>query len=229
VNLDLGTSLLVGLSVVDPADTDVARFFVYALLGADHDASPYTQADQRIHHLAAAGIRLVIDELRADVTKTLKDGTRGRLRIDYGDPKQPEPALKWLWRYVDGAKGAGELYGRALVVIAAEQYAARIVLPASQRTYRSQWGSHKDLAAKALRKLAGTHLPASLKQLDRAVARANKQAEDAQRGQRHATGDLIASNGALPNESADCQGVVDNVEDIDRVDADEAGEPAAGD
>ena len=28
-------------------------------------------------------------ELCADVTKTKKDGTRGRLRIDYGDPRQP--------------------------------------------------------------------------------------------------------------------------------------------
>jgi hypothetical protein len=72
------------------------------------------------------------------VTKTRKEGTRERLRIDYGDLKHPEPASTWLWRYVDGAKSAGELYGRALVVIALEQYAARIVLPASQRTYCTQ-------------------------------------------------------------------------------------------
>jgi hypothetical protein len=32
-----------------------------------------------------------------------------------------------MWRFVDGAKTAGELYGRALVVIAAEQYASRLV------------------------------------------------------------------------------------------------------
>ena len=30
------------------------------------------------------GIRLVIGEFRTDVTKTRKDGSRGRLRIDYG-------------------------------------------------------------------------------------------------------------------------------------------------
>ena len=35
------------------------------------------------------GIRLVIDEFRTDVTKTRKDGSRGRLRIDYGDPRKP--------------------------------------------------------------------------------------------------------------------------------------------
>jgi hypothetical protein len=129
----------------------------------------------------------VIGELRQDVTKTRKDGSRGRLRIDYGDARQPDAALRWLWRYVDAGRTAGELYGRCIVVIAAEQYAARMVLPASQRTYRQQWGSHNDLAAKALKKLAGPHLPASLKQLEKAVAAANKHAEEAQHAQRATT------------------------------------------
>jgi ParB/RepB/Spo0J family partition protein len=186
VNLDLGRGLLTGLSTVDPADVDVARFFAYALLGADYTAG-YGQAGERIHHLAVAGIRLVTDELRADVTKTRKDGSRGRLKMDYGNPREPEAALKWLWRYVDGAKTAGEIYGRALVVIAAEQYAARMVLPASQRTYRTSWGSHKGIAAKALKKIAEPHLPASLAQLERAVARAHKQAETAARTKPRAT------------------------------------------
>ena len=66
------------------------------------------QTGERVQHFAAAGIRLVIDELRADVIKTLKDGSRDRLRIGYGDPKQPEAALKWPWRYVvvPGAPGS---------------------------------------------------------------------------------------------------------------------------
>jgi hypothetical protein len=51
------------------------------LLGADHDSSPCTQTGERIAR-TAAGVRLAIDELRTDVTKTRKDGTRGRLRID---------------------------------------------------------------------------------------------------------------------------------------------------
>jgi hypothetical protein len=42
----------------------------------------------------------VIDELRADITKTRKDGSRGRLRIDYGDHRNPEAALQWLWKFV---------------------------------------------------------------------------------------------------------------------------------
>jgi hypothetical protein len=123
----------------------------------------------------------VIDEFRADVTKTRKDGSRGKLRIDYGDPRQPDQAVKWLWKFIDGAKTAGELYGRALVVIAAEQCASRLVVPASQRTPATRWSSHKDHAAKALRKLAGPHLPGSLAQLERAVKRAHREYDTALR------------------------------------------------
>jgi ParB/RepB/Spo0J family partition protein len=172
VNLDLGQGLLNGLSTVDPASLEVAKFYVYSALGGDY-SSGYRQAGERIHHLAVAGIRLVVGELRTDVTETRKDGSRGRLRIDYGDQREPGAALKWLWRYVDAAHSAGELYGRGLVVISAEQYAARMVLPASQRSYRTAWSSHKDIAAKALAKLAGPHLPVSLKALERAIKRAH--------------------------------------------------------
>ena len=131
--------------------------------------------------LAVSGIRLVIDEFRSDVTKTRKDGSRGRLRIDYGDPREPDTAVKWLWKFMDGARSAGELYGRGLVVIAAEQYASRLVVPASQRSHPTRWSSHKDHAAKALRKLAGPHLPASLAELERAVKRAHRDCETAGR------------------------------------------------
>jgi hypothetical protein len=34
----------------------------------------------------------VIDDLRTDVTKTRKDGTRGRLRYDYGEHRGPRAA-----------------------------------------------------------------------------------------------------------------------------------------
>ena len=147
-----------------------------ALLGSDHDSSPYTQQGERVARLAVGGIRLVIEEFRQDVTKTLKDGNRGKLRIDYGDPRQPERAIRWLWRFIDGAKTAGELYGRALVVICAEQHASRLVVPGSQRTPATRWDSRRDQAAKALKKLAGPHLPGSLAQLEKAIARANRDA-----------------------------------------------------
>lgn len=218
INLDLGAGLLNGLSRVDPSDMDVARAYVYGLLGADY-GSGCTQTGERIHHLAVAGIRLVVGELRADVTKTKKDGTPGRLRIDYGDPREPDAALKWLWRYLDAAKTAGDLYGRGLVVICAEQYAKRMVLPASQRTYRMTWASHKDLAAKALRKLAGPHIPASLEQLERAVAKANKQADDAQR--QHRDHERAAAAGTEPVDADEPDREVDE----DDVESGEDSEP----
>jgi hypothetical protein len=92
-NLDLGWGLINGLATVDPTDMTVARFFAYALLGADYDQSPCTQAGERVAELAACGIRLVIEEFRTDVTKTRKDGSRGALRVDYGDPRKPEKAV----------------------------------------------------------------------------------------------------------------------------------------
>ncbi len=52
---------------------------------------------------ATRGIRLVVEEFRTDVTKTRKDGTRGAYRVDYGDPRKPEKAIAWLWKYLDAA------------------------------------------------------------------------------------------------------------------------------
>jgi ParB/RepB/Spo0J family partition protein len=183
-NLDLGVSLMHHLAAVEPDDMDVARFFVYALLGADHDKSPSTHTGERIARIAAGGVRLVVGDLRTDVTKTRKDGSRGRLRYDYGDHHDPQAAIVWLWKFIDAAKTAGELYGRALVVIAAEQYATRLVVPASQRIPATRWSSHKDIAAKALRKLAGPHLPASLTKLEQTVKRAHAAYDKAERAAR---------------------------------------------
>jgi hypothetical protein len=58
-------------------------------------------------------------------------------------------------------------------VIAAEQHAAWVVVPASQRMPATRWSSHEDIAAKALRSLAGPHLPTSLTRLEQAVKRAH--------------------------------------------------------
>ena len=114
----------------------------------------------------------MIEEFRTDVTKTRKDGTRGALRVDYGDPRKPEKPIAWVLKWLDSARTAGDLYGRAIVVLAAEQYASRLVVPSTQQHPPMRWSSHKDHARKALAKLAGPHLPASLKQLEKAVARA---------------------------------------------------------
>jgi hypothetical protein len=53
----------------------------------------------------------------------------------------------------------------------------------------TRWSSHKDLAAKALKKLAGPHVPASLSKLEQAVKRAHSafdKAEVAAREQQRA-------------------------------------------
>jgi hypothetical protein len=75
------------------------------------------------------------------------------------------------------------------MVIAAEQHATRLVVPASQRMPATRWSSHKDIAGKALRKLAGPHVPASLPKLEQAVKRAHAAYDKAQaevRGQQRA-------------------------------------------
>ncbi len=178
-NADLGRSLMNGLACVDPASMDVARLMVYSLLGPDWDTSPYTQTGDRIAELAARGIRLVIEEFRTDVTKTRKDGTRGALRVDYGDPRKPDQPIAWIWKWLDSARSAGDLYGRCLVILAAEQYASRLVVSSSQQHSPMRWSSHGDRARKALAKLAGPYLPASLKQLEKAVAKAKADHDDA--------------------------------------------------
>jgi hypothetical protein len=45
----------------------------------------------------------------------------------------------------------------------------------------TRWSSHKDIAAKALRKLAGPHVPASLTKLEQAVKRAHAAYDRAER------------------------------------------------
>lgn len=192
VNLDLGWALRNGLATVEPQDINVARFFVGAALGADYH-SGYGKTGELVCQLATSGIRLVIEEFRTDVTKTKKDGSRGALRIDYGDPHTPEDQVAWLWKFIDGARSAGELYGRALVVIAAEQYASRLVLPAGQQRPPLRWSSHKDQAAKALAKLAGPHLPVTLKQLEKAIARASAEYEQQLKALQTATSTATAA------------------------------------
>jgi hypothetical protein len=76
------------------------------------------------------------------------------------------------------------LYGRALVVIAAEQCASRLVVPSSQQHSPMRWPSHKDHARKALAKLAGPHLPATLKQVEKAVVKAHSEQQNATSGVR---------------------------------------------
>ena len=67
--------------------------------------------------------------------------------------------MKWLWKFVDGAKTAGELYGRALVVFACQHYANQLALPTSQRRGSVLPSSHRDTARKAFEKLTKQGCP----------------------------------------------------------------------
>jgi hypothetical protein len=111
---------------------------------------------------------LVLDEHRTTTTPTLKSGQPGKTKVSYAEP---EDALKWLRKFVDGAKSAGELYGRALVVFACQHYANQIALPTSQRRGSVLPSSHRDTARKAFEKLTKTVLPASHRELARAIER----------------------------------------------------------
>ena len=110
---------------------------------------------------------------RKDVTKTKKDGTRGRLKIDYGDRQvanNPAAAIKWLWKFIDGAKPAGEALRpgagghrrRAL-------RRPRIVLPSSQRHHPAAPRLSQGPGGESAGEARGPHVPASIKQLSKAI------------------------------------------------------------
>jgi ParB/RepB/Spo0J family partition protein len=164
-NLDLGTALLQKLATVDPGDMDVARFFAFGLLGPDARGYLGT-GDHTVAAIAANGIRLVFEQHRTTTTPKLKSGEPGRTKVSYGEV---EDAAKWLWSFIDGAKSAGELYGRVLVVFAAQHYAQNLVLPTSQRRPSVLPRTRKDTARKAFERITKNVLPASYTHLQRAL------------------------------------------------------------
>lgn len=170
VNLDIGAALVDGLATVDPANMDVARFFTYGLLGPAPGS--YGAHGDHVKQIAANGIRLAFDAHRTVETPTRKDGTPGKTKITYSDP---EEAIAWLWTFLNGAKTAGELYGRTLVCLAAQHYALQLVLPASQRRGSALPASHQDRARKAFEKTTRSALPGSYRQLTRAIERAARE------------------------------------------------------
>ena len=128
----------------------------------------YGSDDVLSRRLAANGIRLVLDEFRTTETPTLKSGKPGKTKVTYGEV---DDAAAWLWKFVDGAKSAGELYGRTLVAFAAQHYAKQLVLAASKRRHSALPASHDDKARKAFERVCRTALPTTHKQLERAIAR----------------------------------------------------------
>jgi hypothetical protein len=186
----------------------VARFYCYGLLGPE-TAHYLGTGDHAARTIAANGIRLVLDEQRTTETPTLKSGQPGKTKVTYGEP---EDALKWLWRFVDGAKTAGELYGRTLVVFACQHYANQLALPNSQRRGSVLPRSHRDTARKAFEKVTKTALPASHRELARAIEREAREYRDRIAAlEQHARAAAAAADDA--GEEPDIEQPVDDVDD----------------
>jgi hypothetical protein len=119
--------------------------------------------------IAAAGLRVCVDELSSVEVPKLKSGKDGKPKVVYADLAEAE---RWMWKFVDGAKTAGELYGRALVVLWAAHYALDEVLPHGERRGRvvEDLLSYDDKLIKILERLGKRHLPAQLTRLRRAIA-----------------------------------------------------------
>jgi ParB/RepB/Spo0J family partition protein len=198
-NLDLGAALIKELSNVKPEDMDVARFFAYGLLGSDQPG--YSDTHRTAATLAANGIRLVVASERQTSTPTLKSGKPGRTKVAYGEAQDAE---RWLWRFLDGARSAGELYGRVLVVFAAQAYAHDLVLPASQRRGNVLPASRKDTARKAFERLTKGVLPASHTQLARALEReARRYAKAREELAASSSADASDASVSAPEEAAE--------------------------
>jgi hypothetical protein len=117
------------------------------------------------------------------------------------------------FKFLDGARSAGDLYGRAIVVLAAEQYACRLVLPSTQQVTPHRWPSHNDHARKALAKLAAPPLPATLKQLEKAIEKAHGAYERAQQDARPKPAPVVESDGQTDTENPDdCDDELDELD-----------------
>jgi hypothetical protein len=70
----------------------------------------------------------------------------------------------------------------------------------------TRWSSHKDIAAKTLKKLAGPHVPATLTRLEQTVKRAHaayEKAETAAREQQRAERKQVAGHEPVGEEPDD--------------------------
>jgi hypothetical protein len=173
-NLALGDALLQKAAIVDPADLDVAKLFVYGLLGPRTNFSGHRIEQgyelKKAGMIAAAGLRLCVEELSTVEMPRLASGKDGKPRVIYSDLADSE---RWMRKFVDGATTAGELYGRALCVLWAAHYAIDEVVAFSQRYPSVTEGlfSYDDKLIKILERLGKKHLPAQLTKLRAAISR----------------------------------------------------------
>lgn len=168
INLELGSALLTQLITVDPTDVDVARFFALALLGPDEaTSSTYAYVPERdvAYHLAAHGVCLILDQFRDETTTVLQNGNR-RTKVSYNEDKEP---VRWLWTFIEGARTAGDYFGRVLIVYAAQHYAVQLVVPRKRRRSSMLPASRNGAAKAAFEKIVGRVLPASYMTLIEAI------------------------------------------------------------
>lgn len=154
-----------------------------------------------------------------DVARFFAYGVLGPPSTNYLAYGDPDVAMKWLWRFIDGAKSAGELYGRVLVVFAAQHYACQLALPTAKRRGSVLPRSHNDTARKAFEKITKTILPASYAQLQRALS-----AEAKTYRQRV---DKLDHPPAAPRDAAAAVNVDEPADEGQPQDLDEHAEPAA--
>lgn len=171
-NLALGDALRHDAAVADPADLDVARVFVYGLLGARSQFRDDGRVAQgydlkRAGQLAVHGLRLCVEELQTTTASPRADGSPGQAKTVYATPGEAEA---WLWRFLDGARTAGELYGRALCVLWAARYARQEVLAGSEQRDRLVERVLEERARTALERLGRRHRPVALRRLEKAIA-----------------------------------------------------------
>jgi hypothetical protein len=173
-NLALGDALMQKGAAVDPADVDVAKLFVYGLLGPRTHFSGHKIEQgyelKKAGMIAAAGLRLCIEELSSVEVPQLRSGKEGKPRITYAELADAE---RWMWKFVGAATTASELYGRALCVLWAAHYAIDEVVPSAQRYSRVTEGlfCYDDKLIKILERLGKRHLPAQLTKLRAAIGR----------------------------------------------------------
>jgi ParB/RepB/Spo0J family partition protein len=100
-NLALGDALLHKAAVVDPADLDVAKLLVSGLLGPRTRFSGHRIEQgyelKKAGMIAAAGLRLCVEELSSVEVPRLASGKDGKPRVIYADLADGE---RWMWKFV---------------------------------------------------------------------------------------------------------------------------------
>jgi hypothetical protein len=100
-NLALGDALLQKAAIVDPTDLDVAKLFVYGLLGPRTPFSGHRIEQgyelKKADMIAAAGLRLCVEELSSIEVPKLASGKDGKPRVIYADLADSE---RWMWKFI---------------------------------------------------------------------------------------------------------------------------------